>query len=102
MEALENCQRGFANREVEWSDISRGMKRQQPSVTDELQMQTFWRRWNELITLSQPGQILAQQEVLNWCCLVGAMAELGRRPDETTLIETWIFNSSKCFAFFRP
>ncbi len=59
VEALENCQRGFANREVEWSDISRGMKRQQPSVTDELQMQTFWRRWNELITLSQLEQTLA-------------------------------------------
>ncbi len=60
VEALESCQRGFANREVEWSDISRGMKRQ-PSVTDELQMRTFWRRWNELITLSQSGQTLAQQ-----------------------------------------
>jgi hypothetical protein len=35
-------------------------------------------------------------------CLAGAMAELGRRPDETALIQTYIFNSSKCFAFFRP
>ncbi|MBI3328404.1 MAG: hypothetical protein HYZ81_17095, partial [Nitrospinae bacterium] len=61
VEALENCQRGFANREVEWSDISRGMKRQQPSITDELQMQTFWRRWHELTTLSQLGQTLAQR-----------------------------------------
>ncbi len=59
VEALENCQRGFANREVEWSDISRGMKRQQPSVTDELQMQTFWRRWHELIALSQLEQTVA-------------------------------------------
>ena len=41
-----------------------------------------------------------QQEMLNWMCLAGAMAELGRRPTETDLIETYIFNSSKCFAFF--
>jgi hypothetical protein len=56
------------------------------------------RRNYPLAAIEESGQ----QEVLNWCCLVGAMAELGRRPDETTLIETWIFNSSKCFAFFRP
>lgn len=44
-----------------------------------------------------------QQEVLNWHALVGAMAELGRRkPDEATLVQTYIFNSSKAFAVFRP
>ena len=44
-----------------------------------------------------------QQEVLNWHALVGAMAELGRgKPDEATLIQTYIFNSSKVFAVFRP
>lgn len=43
-----------------------------------------------------------QQEMLNWMCLVGAMAELGCRADETALIQTYIFNSSKCFAFFTP
>lgn len=42
------------------------------------------------------------QELLNWFCLVGAMAELGRRPDEADLVQTYIFNSSKCFATFRP
>jgi hypothetical protein len=31
VEALESCQQGFANREVEWSDMSRGMQRAQPS-----------------------------------------------------------------------
>lgn len=44
VEALENCQRGFAAKEVKWSDISRGMKRR-PVSTDELQMRTFWRAW---------------------------------------------------------
>jgi p-cumate 2,3-dioxygenase subunit alpha len=53
VEALESCQRGFANPEVEWSDISRGMKRNEPEVSDELQMRTFWRRWHELITAPQ-------------------------------------------------
>jgi p-cumate 2,3-dioxygenase alpha subunit len=52
VEMLESCQRGFLNREVGWSDISRGMKRAKPVTTDELQIRTFWRRWNELITLS--------------------------------------------------
>jgi p-cumate 2,3-dioxygenase subunit alpha len=44
-EALEACQRGFAAREVEWSDISRGMKRE-PQLNDELQMRSFWRQWH--------------------------------------------------------
>jgi len=38
-----------------------------------------------------------QQELLNWMCLAGALSELGRKPKETELIDTWIFNSSKCF-----
>ena len=53
VEMLEACQRGFANREVVWSDISRGMLREYPSVSDELQIRTFWRRWHELITAPQ-------------------------------------------------
>ncbi len=58
VEMLESCQRGYANvGEVEWSDISRGMKRKEPLATDELQMQVFWRRWNELITRSQPSRV---------------------------------------------
>ena len=50
VEMLESCQRGFANREVGWSDLSRGMKCEHPLATDELQMRTFWRRWNQLMT----------------------------------------------------
>jgi hypothetical protein len=30
------------------------------------------------------------------------MAELGRRPVETEFVETYLFNSSKCFALFPP
>jgi hypothetical protein len=59
-----------------------------------------YKKWREtpLTAIEDSGQ----QEMLNWMCLAGAMAELGRHPDETALIQTYIFNSSKCFAFFRP
>jgi len=40
-----------------------------------------------------------QQEILNWMCLTGALAELRRKPAETEFIDTWIFNSSKCFLY---
>ncbi len=63
VEMLESCQRGFANPEVAWLDISRGMTRKQPLANDELQMRAFWRKWHELITLSQPVQALAEPAV---------------------------------------
>ncbi len=51
VEALESCQRGFATfKEAQWSDISRGMGREHPATDDELQMRSFWRQWNALIT----------------------------------------------------
>jgi len=31
-----------------------------------------------------------------------AMKELGRRPSETSYVESWIFNSNKCFAVYSP
>jgi hypothetical protein len=43
-----------------------------------------------------------QQEILNWMCLTGALAELNRKPAETEFIDTWIFNSSKCFLVAPP
>lgn len=43
-----------------------------------------------------------QQEMLNWYCLAGAMAELGRTPDHATMIETWTMNSNKVVATFLP
>lgn len=51
IEALECCQRGFGGvKEQPWSDISRGMHKERPTGTDELQMRTFWRRWHEMLT----------------------------------------------------
>ncbi len=49
VEALESCQLGFRNREVMWNDLSRGMRNDQPEVTDELQMRAFWRQWHTLM-----------------------------------------------------
>jgi hypothetical protein len=42
-----------------------------------------------------------QHEVLNWVCLAGAMAELGYRAEIVDYVETYVFNSSKCFAVFH-
>jgi p-cumate 2,3-dioxygenase alpha subunit len=51
VEALETCQRSFASqRELNYSDISRGMHKPIATGADELQMRTWWRQWNEIIT----------------------------------------------------
>jgi p-cumate 2,3-dioxygenase alpha subunit len=57
VEALEACQRGFETvKEVQYSDISRGMKRD-PHGDDELQMRAFWRQWARLMNTSEPASI---------------------------------------------
>jgi hypothetical protein len=43
-----------------------------------------------------------QQEVLNWACLAGAMAELDYKADILDWVETWTFNAPKCMAVFQP
>ena len=43
-----------------------------------------------------------QQEMLNWMCLAGAMEELGRKPEVIDYIETYVHNSDKCLALFKP
>jgi hypothetical protein len=43
-----------------------------------------------------------QQEILNWMCLTGALDALGRKPQETGFVDTWIFNSSKAFLIAPP
>ena len=53
-------------------------------------------RGTSLPALEESGQ----QEMLNWMCLAGAMAELDRRPDAAKFVQTYLFNSSKCFAAF--
>jgi p-cumate 2,3-dioxygenase alpha subunit len=59
VEALEACQKGFAGvRELQWSDISRGMNKPTPASSDELQMRTWWRQWNKMVT----GEALPPEE----------------------------------------
>lgn len=43
-----------------------------------------------------------QHEMLNWFCLVGAMAELEYRTDDAVFIESNVMNSNKVFATFGP
>ena len=59
VEALECCGIGFRGyKELEWSDISRGMTKDVPLSTDEYQMRVFWRHWNQLMT----GEVLPDEE----------------------------------------
>jgi hypothetical protein len=56
-----------------------------------------WRK-TSLVEVEASGH----HEMLNWFCLAGAMAELGRPPQETRFVESWLCNSDKVFAVFRP
>ncbi len=53
IEALESCQIGYRARELEWSDVSRGMRREARS-DDELTARGFWRQWHAMIQ-GRPG-----------------------------------------------
>jgi Catalytic LigB subunit of aromatic ring-opening dioxygenase len=59
-----------------------------------------YERWREA-TLADV-EASGHQELLNWFCLLGAMAELGRRPQEARFLESWLTNADKVFAVFRP
>lgn len=55
-------------------------------------------QWRNLSpeTLTEAGQ----HEFLNWICLAGAMED--RKAEVLAYAETWIFNSGKVTALFRP
>jgi hypothetical protein len=54
-------------------------------------------------TTSADIENAGHQELLNWFCLVGAMAELGRpKPDYLTLKPTSLFTASSVFAEWKP
>ena len=55
-------------------------------------------RWDQLTNaqLDDAGD----QEFRNWICLSGAME--GYKAEIVDYLETYIFNSNKCFAIFRP
>ena len=56
--------------------------------------------WKD-ISLSQI-EAAGQQELLNWVCLAGAMHELEQKIEVIDYLETWVFNSQKCMAVFKP
>lgn len=43
-----------------------------------------------------------EQEVLNWIALAGAMTEMDMQVEVIDFVESYIFNSAKCFALFPP
>ena len=55
-------------------------------------------RWRDLAW--HDIETAGQHELLNWICLAGAMHALGRRAEIVDWVETYVFNSSKCFAVF--
>jgi hypothetical protein len=57
----------------------------------------FWRN-----TTIEQVELAGHNELLNWFGLAGAMNELGRKPDESHFVESWLCNSDKVFAVFRP
>jgi hypothetical protein len=59
-----------------------------------------WEPWRQ--TTIEEAEDRGHHELLNWYCLAGAMAELGRKPDYSVFLESWITNSDKVFAAFRP
>lgn len=56
--------------------------------------------WRQVTTadIEEAGQ----QELLNWMCLAGAMETLDYKPEIIDYVETYVLNSSKCLAVFKP
>lgn len=71
---------------------------------DRMRLEEFKRgrfeAWRALTTKQM--EAAGQHELLNWVCLAGAMAELGRQPTIVDWVESYVFNSNKCFAVFPP
>ena len=86
----------FAHAEA-WAPLSRRAGRSRAFRTAPLQS---FHRLGQAIrpALDKSGQ----HEVLNWICLAGAMSELGQKVEIVDYVESYVFNSSKCFALFPP
>ncbi len=59
-----------------------------------------WDVWRN--TPLEQAEASGHHELLNWFCLAGAMCELDRKPSESRFLESWLCNSDKVFAVFRP
>ena len=73
-------------------DVAFGREMYQALVEGDFE---HWRSrsLNELTESGNP-------EMLNWMALMGAMAELDRKPAWSDFVETYLFNSSKVAAVF--
>jgi len=58
-----------------------------------------YQKWRDL-KLSEIEDA-GEHEFLNWVCLAGAMAEMDYRVEIIDYVESYIFNSNKCFAVFK-
>jgi hypothetical protein len=56
----------------------------------------FWRAQS-----TEDFEDAGQQEILNWCPLLGAMEALGRKVAWSDFVQTHVFNSNKVFALFE-
>jgi len=60
-------------------------------------------RWTQWAALTPEAiENAGQHEILNWVCLAGAMSAVPARCEIVDYVESHLFNSSKCFAVFRP
>jgi p-cumate 2,3-dioxygenase alpha subunit len=67
IEALEACQVGCSAGEPAYSDISRGMQRDQPPPhVDEAQMRAFWRQWDADVRGLGPRKQTEARGPANW------------------------------------
>ncbi|MFI6769488.1 aromatic ring-hydroxylating dioxygenase subunit alpha [Streptomyces sp. NPDC050355] len=64
IEIVESCQRGYLNRTVRYSDLSRGMDKEIPETTDELPAREFWRQWDRMMHGDDGHFEVAQQDEL--------------------------------------
>lgn len=55
VEMLESAQKGYAA--GGWNDCSRGMRSNNPSKTEELQLRTFWRRWRQVMAARDKSEL---------------------------------------------
>ena len=59
-EVVELCQRGYGTlQELEYSDLSRGMKNPDQTNSDELQIRAYWRQWSHMMDERAPSSILS-------------------------------------------
>jgi len=68
------------------------------ALYDELK-QANYEAWRTRTTAEMEAS--GQHELLNWACMLGAMAELDAKPANIEFVESRVFTSNKVFATFK-